>query len=122
VEDVGEIVAQSILSFFADKKNLYLIERLEKAGLRLNVESTDFPEGEKKLNGMSVVVSGTFSQISRDALKELIIKHGGKVQSAVSASTSFLVAGENMGPAKLDKATRLGIKIITENDFFKLID
>ena len=122
VEDVGEIVAQSILSFFADKKNLYLIERLEKAGLRLNVESTDFPEGEKKLNGMSVVVSGTFSQISRDALKELIIKHGGKVQSGVSASTSFLVVGENMGPAKLEKATRLGIKIISENDFFKLID
>ena len=122
VEDVGEIVAQSILSFFADKKNLYLIERLEKAGLKLNAESTDFPEGEKKLNGMSVVVSGTFSQISRDALKELIIKHGGKVQSGVSASTSFLVAGENMGPAKLEKATRLGIKIISENDFFKLID
>ena len=64
---------------------------------------------------------GYFFQISRDALKELIIKHEGK-QSAVSASTSFLVAGENMGPAKLDKATRLGIKIITENDFFKLID
>lgn len=122
VEDVGGIVAQSILSFFADKKNLNLIERLEKAGLKLNAESTDFPEGEKKLNGMSVVVSGTFSQISRDALKELIIKHGGKVQSAVSASTSFLVAGENMGPAKLEKATRLGIKIISENDFFKLID
>ena len=122
VEDVGEIVAQSILSFFADKKNLYLIERLEKAGLKLNAESTDFPEGEKKLNGMSVVVSGTFSQISRDALKELIIKHGGKVQSGVSASTSFLVVGENMGPAKLEKATRLGIKIISENDFFKLID
>lgn len=122
VEDVGGIVAQSILSFFADKKNLNLIERLEKAGLKLNAESTDFPEGEKKLNGMSVVVSGTFSQISRDALKELIIKHGGKVQSGVSASTSFLVAGENMGPAKLEKATRLGIKIISENDFFKLID
>lgn len=122
VEEVGERIAQSIVSFFADAHNIELISRLEVAGLRLEQEQSDDIISSSKLKGKSVVISGTFQRISRDELKDMVMKHGGKVLSAVSSSTDFLIAGENMGPAKLDKATKLGISIISEDDFFKMID
>ncbi len=121
VDEVGEIIARSILSFFADNKNIALIDRLEKAGLRMESDSDMLSDLKRKLNGYSIVISGTFTQISRDELKELIMKHGGKVLSGVSSSTNLIIAGENMGPSKLDKAKKLGIKIISEDDFFNLL-
>ncbi len=85
-------------------------------------EVTQSDNVSEKLNGLSVVISGTFSRVSRDELKELVLKHGGKLLSAVSANTDFLVAGEKMGPAKLDKATKLGVKIVTEEEFLTMIE
>jgi DNA ligase (NAD+) len=120
VDEVGERIAQSIIAFFADSKNIELLNRLKNTGLTFKQDETE-TASSGVLSGQSVVISGTFSSISRDELKELVIKNGGKVLSAVSASTSLLIAGENMGPAKLEKATKLGVKIISETDFFELI-
>jgi DNA ligase (NAD+) len=122
VDEVGERIAQSIVSFFSDAKNIELVKRLEDAGLTLESETNNSSAANGILNGQSVVISGTFSRISRDELKELVIQHGGKLVSSVSASTNLLVAGDKMGPAKLDKANKLGIKIISEDDFFDLIN
>jgi DNA ligase (NAD+) len=122
VDEVGEVIANSIVSFFADRKNVDLIERLQKAGLRMEQEKSEAIQENEAFKGQSVVISGTFSRISRDELKELVLKHGGNVLSAVSGNTSLIIAGENMGPAKLEKANKLGIKIISEDDFFKLIE
>lgn len=121
VDEVGERIAQSIVSFFSDAKNIELVKRLEDAGLTLESETNNSSAANGILNGQSVVISGTFSRISRDELKELVILHGGKIVSSVSASTNLLIAGDKMGPAKLDKATKLGVKIISEDDFFELI-
>jgi DNA ligase (NAD+) len=121
VDEVGERIAQSIVSFFADSKNITLIQRLEQAGVNLSSDQEAVVENTGILNGQSVVISGSFNRISRDELKELVMKHGGKVLSSVSANTTLLIAGEKMGPAKLDKANKLGIKIISENEFFDLL-
>ncbi|MFO8021221.1 MAG: NAD-dependent DNA ligase LigA [Perlabentimonas sp.] len=122
VDEVGERIAQSIIDFFADEKNILLIERLQKAGLKFEAHQSANAQEGGKLKGNSVVISGTFSRVSRDELKELVMKNGGKVLSAVSSNTSLLVAGEKMGPAKLDKARKLGVQIISEDDFFKMIE
>jgi DNA ligase (NAD+) len=121
-DEVGERIAQSIISFFADTKNIELVERLEKAGLQMGQEMIQRTTESEILNGLSVVISGTFSKLSRDELKETVLQHGGKVLSAVSANTDLLIAGEKMGPAKLDKATKLGVKIISEDEFLKMIE
>lgn len=122
VDEVGERIAQSIVSFFSDAKNIELIKRLEDAGLTLESETNSSNSANGVLNGQTVVISGTFSRISRDELKEMVIQHGGKIASTVSASTNLLIAGDKMGPAKLDKATKLGVRIISEDDFFDLIN
>jgi len=122
VDEVGERIAQSIVTFFADAKNIELIKRLEDAGLTLESETNSSNSANGVLNGQTVVISGTFSRISRDELKELVIQHGGRIVNSVSASTNLLIAGDKMGPAKLDKATKLGVRIISEDDFFDLIN
>jgi DNA ligase (NAD+) len=119
--EVGEIIADSVVSFFQDKDNRREIERLKKAGLQL--EST-YKEAEKvsdALGGKSFVVSGTFQHYERDEIKDVIVAHGGKVLSGVSGKLDYLVAGENMGPAKREKAEKLGIKIISEDEFRKML-
>jgi len=122
VEEVGERIAQSIIEFFANQKNIQLIQRLKDAGLQLKVDELLNQKLSDKLNGLSIVISGTFSRISRDELKELIQKHGGKNVSSVSSATSILVAGDKIGPAKLEKANKLGIRIVNEDEFFELIN
>ena len=122
VEDVGERIALSIVDFFSDERNRLLIDKLKAAGVQMAIESDENIVISDKLKGLSIVISGTFARISRDELKELIARHGGKNVSSISASTSLLVAGENMGPAKLEKATKLGIKIISEDEFFEMIE
>lgn len=120
VEDIGERIADSLLTWFARPEHTMLISRLEQHGLQLS-EINHEPLTSGVLSGKSFVVSGVFSQFSREELKQQIEKHGGKNLSALSAQTSYLVAGENMGPAKKAKAEKLGIPIISEDDFQKLI-
>ena len=121
VDEVGERIAKSIISYFANPVNINIVERLERAGLKMEAEQlTTRPEGQK-LSGESVVISGTFSRIGREELKELVERYGGKILSSVTGNTTMLVAGENMGPAKFEKARGLGVKIISEEEFFNLI-
>ncbi len=121
VDEIGEKIAQSIIRYFADERNIKLIEQLREAGVQLEAAAVDTSDHTNKLEGKSIVVSGVFSQHSRDEYKALIEKHGGKNVGSISAKTGFILAGENMGPAKLEKAQKLGIPIISENDFLAMI-
>ena len=121
VDEVGERIAASIKEFFSIPKNRDIVSRLREFGLQLQVDKSQFEALSAKLVGMNVVISGSFSSISREELKELIAKHGGNNQSAVSGNTTMLVAGDKIGPAKLDKARKLGVRIVSEEEFFKLI-
>lgn len=118
-EEVGDKIADAILEYFADEKNIAIIERLRTAGLQFEEEVKELHSN--CLEGKNIVISGKFLDHSRDELKELIELHGGKNQSGVSANTDFIVAGENMGPAKLQKAEKLGVKILSESEFIALI-
>ena len=118
-EEVGDKIADAILEYFADEKNIAIIERLRTAGLQFEEEVKELHSN--CLEGKNIVISGKFLDHSRDELKELIELHGGKNQSGVSANTDFIVAGENMGPAKLQKAEKLGVKILSESEFVALI-
>jgi DNA ligase (NAD+) len=120
VDEIGQKIAASIKAYFADEANVRLVEDLRFFGLKMEeVESGNIAVSDT-LNGLSFVVSGVFS-ISRDELKGLIEAHGGKNLSSVTGKTDYLVAGDNMGPAKLEKAQKLGVKIISEQDFMKMI-
>ena len=121
IDEIGEKIAQSILSYFANESNCELINRLKAAGLQLYRTEEDLSEYTDKLAGQSIVISGVFTHHSRDEYKELIEKNGGKNVGSISAKTSFILAGENMGPAKLEKAKKLGITILSEDEFLKLI-
>ena len=119
VEEIGEKIAVSLLNYFQDSANLALIRRLQEIGL--SFETIKKEQASSLLNGKILVVSGTFETFSRDELKELIERNGGKVGSSVSSKTDFLIAGANMGPAKLKTASNLGVTLISENEFIKLI-
>jgi DNA ligase (NAD+) len=121
VDEIGEKIAQSIIRYFADERNLKLIAQLREAGVQLEAAAVDTSDHTNKLEGKSIVVSGVFSQHSRDEYKALIEKHGGKNVGSISAKTGFVLAGDNMGPAKLEKAQKLGIPIISENEFLAMI-
>jgi DNA ligase (NAD+) len=119
VDEIGEKIAISVQNYFLDEENVNLIERLQKAGLQFEVEEKVL--SSENLKGKNVVVSGVFSMFTRDELKELIENHGGKNVSSISSKTDFVIAGANMGPAKLEKATQLGVEIVSEEDFVKMI-
>jgi DNA ligase (NAD+) len=122
VEEIGERIAQSVVEFFGDKVNLRLIHDLEAAGLQLKLsESSILKTLSAKLEGQTFVVSGVFSNFSREDLKMLIEQHGGKNQSGVSAKTNFLLAGEEAGPSKLEKAKKLNVRILSEKEFEEMI-
>ena len=114
-EEVGDKIADAILEYFADESNLAIIQRLAAAGLQFEAQQAD--RTSATLEGLNFVISGSFANHSRDELKALIEVHGGKNLAAVSANTSYLLAGDKIGPAKLQKATKLGINIISEDDF-----
>lgn len=121
VNEIGERIAVSVIEFFKDPDNVQLVERLKAHGLQFTiVEKEVIIEGDA-LAGKSFVISGTFTQFSREDLKEKIERNGGKVLSSVSGKLDFLVAGENMGPAKLEKATKLGVKIISETELVGML-
>jgi len=119
IEEIGDKIAQSILAHFNKLENLELLSRLKQAGLQLEIEQKE-AVGDT-LIGSSIVVSGVFERMSRDDLKVLIESHGGKNVGSISAKTTYVIAGENMGPAKLEKAQKLGITILSEQEFYELI-
>ena len=119
VDEIGEKIAISVQQFFLKKENLVLIERLKKAGLQFAIEEKE--NKSSKFEGETFVVSGVFASFSRNEIKELIEINGGKNSSSISSKTSYVVAGENMGPAKLKKATDLGVSIISESEFVKML-
>jgi DNA ligase (NAD+) len=120
--EIGERIAQSVLDFFKSPENEEFISKLATAGLKLKTEGGAFVAASDKLAGQTFVISGVFQHYERDELKNVIKQNGGKVVSSVSAKINFLVAGDNMGPAKLEKANELGVKIISEEEFLKMID
>lgn len=121
IEEVGEIIAKSIHHFFADKENRHIVERLKKHGLQFELSDEQMQNTSNKLEGKTFVISGTFERHSRDELKDLIEKNGGKNSGSISGKTSYVLAGDNMGPEKLKKAEKLGVAIISEEDFEKMI-
>jgi DNA ligase (NAD+) len=121
IEEVGETIANSLLEFFGNKENLETLKKLEAAGLQFSLHEDAIAAGTNKLEGKTIVVSGVFSKFSRDQIKELIELNGGKNSGSISKKTSFVLAGENMGPEKLKKAESLGVPILSEDDFEKLI-
>lgn len=122
VDEIGEKIAQSVLEFFENNDNKLLINRLKNYGVQLELIEIFNPNATDKLVGKTFVVSGVFSIFSRDELKKSIEDNGGKVGSSISAKTDYVIAGDNMGPAKLEKANQLNISIITEQEYQNMID
>ncbi|MBD5234700.1 MAG: NAD-dependent DNA ligase LigA [Bacteroidales bacterium] len=122
VEDVGPRIAATISAFFADEQNRQMVQRLADAGVTMALpEDANAEPLSDTLAGKTIVISGVFSHHSRDEYKELIERHGGKNAGSISKKTDFVLAGENMGPAKLEKASKLGVPVISEDDFLKMI-
>ncbi|MBJ6118025.1 NAD-dependent DNA ligase LigA [Pontibacter sp. BT310] len=121
VNEIGGRIANSIIEYFAEPDHIVLLERLQVAGLKFKSDSIKPEMQSDKLEGKTFVISGVFETISRDELQQLIISHGGKVVSSISAKLTYLVAGDKMGPAKLEKATKLGITILSEDQFLGMI-
>jgi DNA ligase (NAD+) len=122
VDEIGEKIAKSVLEFFDNEENKIIIGRLKNYGIQFEIVENINPNATDKLVGKIFVVSGVFEQFSRDELKKVIEDNGGKIGSSISAKTNYVVAGDNMGPAKLEKAGKLNIPILTETDFIKLIN
>ncbi|MFC0777607.1 NAD-dependent DNA ligase LigA [Flavobacterium sp. HJSW_4] len=122
VDEIGERIAKSVIEFFENEENQKIIERLKSYGIQFQIEEKINPNATDKFVGKTFVVSGVFSQFSRDELKKAIEDNGGKVGSSISAKTDFVVAGDNMGPAKLEKATKLNIAILSEEDFINKLN
>jgi len=120
IDEIGETIANSIIAYFGKDSNRLLVCKLKEAGLQFENEKNN-TVASNKLEGLSFVISGTFSNHSRDELKSLIEQNGGKNVGSISSKTNYVLAGENMGPAKLDKAKKLGIKIISEDEFIAMI-
>ncbi|MCI4443447.1 MAG: NAD-dependent DNA ligase LigA [Lentimicrobium sp.] len=122
VDEIGERIAQSVIEFFENQENRIIIDRLKSYGIQFETIEIINPNATDKLAGKTFVVSGVFEQFSRDDLKKAIEDNGGKIGSSISAKTDYVVAGANMGPAKLEKAVKLNIPIISETDFMELIN
>ncbi|SDH77838.1 DNA ligase (NAD+) [Flavobacterium omnivorum] len=122
VDEIGERIAKSVIDFFENQENVIIIDRLKVYGIQFEITEKINLNATNKLAGKTFVVSGVFAKFSRDDLKKAIEDNGGKVGSSISAKTDYVVAGDNMGPAKLDKANKLKILIISEDDFMNLIN
>lgn len=122
VDEIGERIAQSVIEFFENQENIKIIERLKGFGVQFEIVEKYNPNATEKFVSKTFVVSGVFEKFSRDDLKKSIEDNGGKVGSSISSKTDFVIAGDNMGPAKLEKANQLGISIISEDDFINMIN
>lgn len=121
VDEIGDKIAQSVLEFFDNPENRIIIDRLKNYGVQLETKEIFNPDATEKLADKIFVVSGVFTKFSRDEIKKAIEDNGGKVGSSISAKTDFVIAGDNMGPAKLEKATKLNVAIISESDFIEML-
>ena len=122
VDEIGERIAQSIIQFFENPLNISIVDRLKNHGLNFSLDEAMFKNQTEKLKGSIFVVSGVFEKFSRNELKKSIEDNSGKVTGSISKKTSYIIAGDNMGPSKREKAEKLGIPIISENDFINLLD
>lgn len=122
VEGVGTVIAESVVRFFQDKVNLNIIARLRQYGLQMELSADQQQPASNKLAGKNIVISGVFEHHSRDEYKTMIERNGGKNVSSISSKTSFILAGANMGPSKMEKAQQLGIKMIDENTFLNMLE
>lgn len=122
VDEIGERIAQSVQAYFADKRNQAIVKRLKEQGLQMSLSEERLANRSDRLKGLTIVISGTFSKHSRDEYKAMIEQHGGKNSGSVSGRTNYILAGENMGPAKLEKAAKLGVKIIHEEEFLSMLN
>lgn len=120
-EEIGEIIAQSILKYFQDERNRTIVEKLKEAGLQFAIKENDFQPVSDKLKGLSIIISGVFENHSREELKQMIEQHGGKNVTSISKNTSYLLAGDKIGPSKLENAQKLGVSLLSEADFIKMI-
>ncbi|SHJ04261.1 NAD-dependent DNA ligase LigA [Aquimarina spongiae] len=121
VDEIGIKIAQSVKEFFASEENRILVKRLEEYGVQLEISAEKLANQTDTLSGQTFVVSGVFEKVSRNELKKLIEDNGGKVSSSISSKTSYVVAGANMGPSKLEKANKLEVPIISEDDFLDMV-
>ena len=121
VEGVGEVIAKSVIAYFHNPVNQDIVERLRSYGLQMQLSEEQITGASDKLAGKSIVISGVFAKHSRDEYKALIEQHGGKNVGSISGKTSFILAGDNMGPSKLQKAEKLGIPLVNEDDFLDMI-
>ncbi len=121
IDGIGEIMAKSVISYFQNDENATIVRRLKDYGLRMSLSEEQLAGHTDRLKGLTIVISGVFQRHSRDEYKTLIEQHGGKNTGSISAKTSYLLAGDNMGPAKLQKAEKLGVKIINEQQFLEMI-
>ena len=117
VDGVGEVIAVNVVSYFRDEKNIRIVDRLIGYGLQMSIAKEQEARKGNELEGMNVVISGVFAHHSRDEYKLMIEQHGGKNVSSISGKTTFVLAGDNMGPSKLQKAQKLGVKIVSEEEF-----
>ena len=122
VEGVGTVIAESVVRFFHDEVNLNIIERLRQHGLQMALSADQQQLASDKLAGKNIVISGVFERHSRDEYKAMIESNGGKNVSSISNKTSFILAGANMGPSKMQKAQQLGIEMIDEDTFLKMLE
>ncbi len=122
IDGIGEVMAKSIMTYFANPQNRDIVERLRGYGLQMALGKDQTAVASDKLAGKSIVISGVFQHHSRDEYKQLIEQHGGKNVGSISGKTSFILAGDNMGPSKLQKAEKLGIPLVSEDDFLKIIE
>lgn len=122
VEGVGEVIAKSVMTYFRNPLTMQIVERLRGYGLQMALSEEQMSSATDKLAGKSIVISGVFAHHSRDEYKQMIEQNGGKNVGSISGKTSFILAGENMGPAKLQKAEKLGIQIVDEETFLKMIE
>ena len=122
VDEIGERIAQSVRAYFADARNQAIVKRLKEQGLQMSLSEERLANRSDKLKGLTIVISGTFSKHSRDEYKAMIEQHGGKNSGSVSGKTNYILAGDNMGPAKLEKAAKLGVKIIYEEEFLSMLN
>ncbi len=120
-DGIGQVIATSVYTYLRNERNITLINRLRQAGLQFQLNDTQLVSQSTVLDGQTIVISGVFAHHSRDEYKHIIEQNGGKNSSSISARTSFILAGDNMGPAKLEKATRLGIRILSEQEFLDML-
>ena len=121
VEGIGQVMAQSIVSYFHNETNLRIVERLRAYGLQFALSAEQTSQQSNALAGQSIVISGVFQHHSRDEYKLIIEQNGGKNVGSISGKTSFILAGDNMGPSKLEKAQKIGVKIVSEDEFLSMI-